>query len=72
MFDDENGEYLVVINEEAQYSIWPVDRDLPVGWAAQGKRGSRDECLDHIEQVWTDMRPKSLRDALESPGSLIG
>ncbi len=56
--------YLVVINDEDQYSIWLADRQPPSGWAAVGVEGSRDTCLDHIEKVWTDMRPRSLREAL--------
>ncbi|MGI5426019.1 MbtH family protein [Streptomyces sp. CA-179760] len=71
MFDDENAEYLVVINEEEQYSIWPSVRELPAGWTAVGEPRSRDDCLDHIERVWTDMRPKSVRQALANAGSLI-
>ena len=57
-------EWLVVLNHEEQYSIWPADRDLPLGWREEGMRGTREACLDHIEKVWTDMRPKSVRDAL--------
>ena len=61
---DEAGDdvrYTVVINHEEQYSIWPEgDRELPAGWTAVGKSGSREECLDHIEEVWTDMRPKGV------------
>ncbi|MFJ8888611.1 MbtH family protein [Streptomyces sp. NPDC102402] len=70
MFDDENTQYLVVINGEEQYSIWPAVRDLPNGWASVGDPRPRRECLDHIERVWTDMRPKSVRKALENSGSL--
>jgi MbtH protein len=55
------GTHVVVINHEEQYSIWPGDRPLPAGWSATGYAGDRDGCLAHIEQVWTDMRPKSLR-----------
>ncbi|MFG1779688.1 MbtH family protein [Micromonospora sp. NPDC049051] len=62
--DDDRRVYLVVINEEEQYSVWLADREPPTGWRAVGFSGSRDECLDHIEQVWTDMRPLSLRTAL--------
>lgn len=65
MFDDENTEFRVVYNHEEQYSIWPVDRDIPLGWKEDGKRGNKQECLDHIEKVWTDMRPLSLRKHLE-------
>ena len=53
--------YEVVMNDEEQYSIWPQDRELPAGWRAIGKSGTKDECLSHIEKVWTDMRPLSLR-----------
>ncbi|MDX3194278.1 MbtH family NRPS accessory protein [Streptomyces sp. MN03-5084-2B] len=53
--------YLVVLNDEEQYSIWFADRELPAGWREEGTAGTREECLDHIERVWTDMRPLSLR-----------
>ena len=61
--DDTRG-YLVVINDEEQYSIWLDGRDLPAGWRADGTRGTKAECLAHIENVWTDMRPASLRQAM--------
>ncbi len=51
----------VVVNDEDQYSVWPDDRDIPDGWRAEGFAGGRQECLDHIDEVWTDMRPRSLR-----------
>ena len=57
--------YTVVINHEEQYSIWPTDRDLPLGWSAVDKTGTKQECLDYIEEVWTDMRPLSLRKKME-------
>ena len=53
--------FRVVRNDEEQYSVWPADRDLPPGWSATGFSGSRDECLAHVDQVWTDMRPASVR-----------
>jgi MbtH protein len=53
--------YLVVMNDEEQYSIWLADRQLPLGWHAVGTSGTKAECLAHIEKVWTDMRPLSLR-----------
>ena len=53
--------YKVVTNHEEQYSIWPVDRENALGWSDAGKQGSKSECLEYIEQVWTDMRPLSLR-----------
>lgn len=55
--------YGVVTNDEEQYSLWEADRDIPAGWSAEGFSGTRQECLDHIERVWTDMRPASLRRA---------
>jgi MbtH protein len=58
--------YNVVVNHEEQYSIWPVYRDLPKGWRAVGKSGPKQECLDYIEEVWTDMRPLSLRKKMEA------
>jgi MbtH protein len=65
---DDAGEavYRVVVNHEDQYSIWPVGRDLPAGWREAGKTGSKAECLEHINQVWTDMRPLSLRRKMEA------
>jgi len=59
--------YTVVINHEEQYSIWPDDdRKLPAGWTEVGKSGSRQDCLDYIGEVWTDMRPKSVRERMEA------
>ncbi|MET9896831.1 MbtH family NRPS accessory protein [Streptomyces sp. NPDC006465] len=57
--------YRVVLNDEEQYSIWAADRDLPAGWHAEGTEGTRQECLDRIEEVWTDLRPASLRRRME-------
>lgn len=55
----------VVVNDEEQYSIWKTGRNIPDGWQPEGFEGSREECLDHIEEVWVDMRPASLRRAME-------
>jgi len=57
--------YKVVVNHEEQYSIWPVDRENPPGWNDAGKEGTKTECLDYINEVWTDMRPLSLRKRME-------
>ncbi len=57
--------YQVVVNHEEQYSIWPADRELPLGWQSAGKTGTKSECLDYIAEVWTDMRPLSLRKKME-------
>ena len=55
-------EQQVVINDEDQYSLWPRDAQPPAGWRPEGFTGSRQECLDHIDVVWTDMRPRSIRE----------
>ncbi|WP_437515276.1 MbtH family protein [Sorangium sp. So ce1099] len=67
MWDPEDNEtiFRVVLNHEEQYSIWPAQRELPAGWRAEGTEGTRKECLAHIDRVWTDMRPLSLRKAME-------
>ncbi len=57
--------YKVVLNHEEQYSIWPADRQNPPGWRDAGKSGTRAECLEYIKQVWTDMRPLSVRRRME-------
>ncbi|SMC88961.1 MbtH family protein [Lentzea albidocapillata] len=62
MTQDDTREYVVVRNGEEQFSIWPVGREIPAGWVAAGKTGSREECLAHIDEVWTDMRPRSVRE----------
>lgn len=58
--------YKVVVNHEEQYSIWFADRENPPGWQDAGKCGSKTECLEYIKEVWTDMRPLSLRKKLEA------
>lgn len=64
--DDSEATFLVVLNDEAQYAIWPSFRDVPQGWAATGFSGPKAECITHIDTVWTDMRPASLRRALDA------
>jgi MbtH protein len=59
--EDDQTIYKVVVNHEEQYSIWPEWRDNPLGWRDDGIRGKKAECLAHIKEVWTDMRPLSLR-----------
>ena len=61
--DEDSREYLVVVNEQEQYSIWPADLAVPGGWRDGGARGTKQDCLAHVDQVWTDMRPLSLRQA---------
>jgi MbtH protein len=57
--------YKVVVNHEEQYSIWPAERENAPGWRDAGKSGSKAECLDYIKEVWTDMRPLSLRKKMQ-------
>jgi MbtH protein len=66
MTDEDTTEYQVVINGEEQYSIWPAHRELPNGWHATGPRGLKEDCLAYVDEVWTDMRPLSLRQAMLS------
>lgn len=58
--------YEVVVNDEEQYSIWPAHKDVPEGWRKAGKTGPKQECLDYVNEVWTDMRPKTLRERMDS------
>ncbi|HEV8703216.1 MAG TPA: MbtH family protein [Candidatus Polarisedimenticolia bacterium] len=64
---DEKDEdlYRVVVNHEEQYSIWPLEKENAPGWRDAGKTGTKPECLAYIKEVWTDMRPKSLRERME-------
>jgi MbtH protein len=64
--DDDTTIYNVVVNHEEQYSIWPADRENPLGWKSVGKHGNKQECLAYIEEVWTDMRPLSLRRKMDA------
>lgn len=63
---DDRTTYLVVVNHEEQYSIWPDYKEIPNGWRAEGVRGTKKECLEYIGGVWTDMRPLSLRRHMEA------
>lgn len=63
--DEDLTIYKVVVNHEEQYSIWPVGRANPLGWNDAGKEGTKSECLAYIEEVWTDMRPLSLRKKMD-------
>jgi MbtH protein len=67
MFEDNDGRtYVVVVNHEEQYSIWPQGREIPPGWRAVGVEGDKPHCLEYIDEVWTDMRPLSLRQEMAS------
>ncbi|MDR5776831.1 MULTISPECIES: MbtH family NRPS accessory protein [unclassified Caballeronia] len=63
---DDDTNFHVVINDEEQYSIWPDYKTIPAGWRQAGKSGKKAECLAHIDEVWTDMRPLSLRRAMDA------
>lgn len=63
--EQDTATYTVVRNHEEQYSIWHADKELPAGWEAVGKTGSKQECLEYIGEVWTDMRPLSLRKKMD-------
>jgi len=63
--------YIAVVNHEEQYSIWPAHRELPLGWRDAGKTGTKAECLAYIGEVWTDMRPLSLRKKMAEAGQAI-
>jgi len=63
--------YRVVVNHEEQYSIWPAGKSLPNGWADATVTGTKGECLAHIKEVWTDLRPLSLRRQMEEQQKLL-
>ncbi|MCZ7431382.1 MbtH family protein [Streptomyces sp. WMMC1477] len=63
--EDDGATYQVVVNAEEQYSLWPMGSEVPLGWRAEGKNGSKQECLSYVQEVWTDMRPLSLRKRME-------
>jgi MbtH protein len=63
-FEDPDAEYLVLVNDEGQHSLWPVFVEVPEGWTSVFGKAGRDECLEYIETSWTDMRPKSLIEAM--------
>ena len=63
--EDDDRKYEVVVNHEEQYSIWLAHKELPLGWSKAGFQGNKEECLEYIDKVWTDMRPLSLRKAMD-------
>jgi MbtH protein len=67
--DEDLTRYRVVVNHEEQYSIWPAGREAPNGWRDDGFEGTKAECLAHVDEVWTDMRPLSLRARDQVRGS---
>ncbi|MFI1226748.1 MULTISPECIES: MbtH family protein [unclassified Streptomyces] len=68
-FEDEDGAYLVLVNDEGQHSLWPAFAEVPAGWTVAHPEDSRQACLDYVEQNWTDLRPKSLMESMAAdPG----
>jgi len=67
-FEDPDGTYLVLVNDENQHSLWPSFVDVPAGWTVAHGPDGRQACLDHVETQWTDMRPKSLIEAMDGVG----
>nr|AGS49965.1 MbtH protein [uncultured bacterium esnapd26] len=59
-FDDEDGSFFVLVNGEGQHSLWPTFAEVPAGWSRVYGEATRQECLDYVEENWTDLRPKSL------------
>ena len=70
-FEDPEGTYLVLVNDEGQYSLWPAFVDVPAGWTTVLAEASRDAALEYINTNWTDMRPKSLIAAMEGTGEPV-
>lgn len=70
--EEDTRPYVVVVNHEEQYSIWLEHKEIPAGWSTAGKSGSKADCLAHIKEVWTDMRPLSLRKSMAVQAALPG
>ncbi|MFC8988759.1 MbtH family protein [Streptomyces sp. NPDC056956] len=66
-FDDKDGTFFVLVNDEGQHSLWPSFTEIPNGWQSVHGAASRQDCLDYVEEHWTDMRPKSLVEVMEKP-----
>ena len=63
---DDDTTYRVLVNDEDQHSLWPAHLDIPAGWRDEGTTGTREECTAHVDEVWTDMRPRSLRVQMDN------
>ena len=61
---NEDSRFEVLRNDEEQYSLWPAGLQVPAGWQKVGKEGTREECSAYVDEVWTDMRPRSLREQM--------
>ncbi|WP_269756645.1 MbtH family protein [Amycolatopsis aidingensis] len=65
-FDNPDGSFFVLVNDENQHSLWPAFAEVPAGWTVVFGEAGRQECLDYVEENWTDMRPKSLAEAMDN------
>ncbi|MFJ2768444.1 MbtH family protein [Streptomyces sp. NPDC087300] len=63
-FDDKDAQFHVLVNDEGQHSLWPAFAEVPAGWEIVYGADDHQKCLDYVEQNWTDMRPRSLREAM--------
>ncbi|GLW66569.1 protein mbtH [Actinomadura rubrobrunea] len=68
-FEDPEGRYLVLVNDEGQHSLWPSFADVPAGWTVVFGEDTRDACLAYVEENWTDLRPRSLVEAMDGPSA---
>jgi glycopeptidolipid biosynthesis protein len=68
-FDDDSGSFFVLVNDEGQHSLWPTFAEVPAGWRAVHGEAPRAECLEYVEQHWTDIRPRTLRERLPAGGA---
>ncbi|CAM03553.1 MbtH protein [Saccharopolyspora erythraea NRRL 2338] len=68
-FEDPDGTYLVLVNDEGQHSLWPAFAEVPAGWTEVHGEDTRDACLAYVEEHWTDLRPRSLVEAMEAAGN---
>ena len=68
-FDNPDGRYVVLVNDEGQHSLWPSFAEVPEGWTVAHGEDDRQACLDYVEEHWTDMRPKSLATAMDASAS---
>ena len=66
-FENESGQFCVLVNDEGQYSLWPSFIEIPAGWTSGFGPDTRQACIDYVEKHWTDMRPRSLIDAMKKP-----
>ncbi len=67
-FEDQDGRYHVLVNDEEQHSLWPSFAEVPAGWRVAFGPAARDACVSYVEEHWTDLRPRSLRERMDAQG----